>query len=85
MKPVITIVSLGPGDPALLTLQTAEALRGAKRLMLRTERHPVAAWLKEQEIPFVSFDPYYDHFDDFDEPSPASCGRKPPCSPSPTP
>ena len=67
MKPEITVVSLGPGDPALLTIQTAEALRGAKRLMLRTERHPVAAWLKKQEISFVSFDPYYDHFDDFDE------------------
>ena len=67
MKPVITVVSLGPGDPALLTLKTAEALRGAKRLMLRTERHPAAAWLKEKGIAYVSFDPYYDHFDDYDE------------------
>ncbi|MGN0779982.1 MAG: nucleoside triphosphate pyrophosphohydrolase [Aristaeellaceae bacterium] len=67
MKSVITVVSLGPGDPSLLTLQTADALRHAKRLMLRTEQHPVAAWLKEQGIPYVSFDPYYDHFWDFDE------------------
>ena len=67
MKPVITVVSLGPGDPALLTLQTADALRAAKRLMLCTERHPAAAWLKEQGVDYVSFDPYYDHFDDFDQ------------------
>lgn len=67
MKPAITIVTLGPGDPSLMTLQTADALRQAKRLILRTAQHPVAQWLQEQEIPFVSFDKYYDHFWDFDE------------------
>lgn len=67
MRPTITIVSLGPGDPQLLTLQTADALRHASRLILRTQQHPVAAWLREQEIPFVSFDKYYDLFWDFDE------------------
>jgi stage V sporulation protein B len=29
MKPSITVVSLGPGDPGLMTLQTADALRCA--------------------------------------------------------
>lgn len=67
MKPAITIVTLGPRDPSLMTLQTADALRQAKRLILRTAQHPVAQWLQEQEIPFVSFDKYYDHFWDFDE------------------
>ena len=46
MKPKITVVSLGPGDPGLLTLQTADHLRSGKtRLILRTSRHPAARWL----------------------------------------
>ncbi len=67
MKPTITIVSLGPGDPALMTLQTADALRNAKQLVLRTEQHGVAAWLKEQNIPFTTMDALYDEYWDFDE------------------
>lgn len=67
MKPTVTVVSLGPGDPQLMTLQTADCLRHAQKLILRTQQHPVAAWLQEQEISFVSFDKYYDLFWDFDE------------------
>ena len=67
MKPTITVVSLGPGDPQLLTLQTADALRSARQLVLRTEQHGVAAWLKEQEIPFTTMDALYDEYWDFDE------------------
>ena len=67
MKPVITVVSLGPGDPGLLTLQTADALRNAKQLILRTEQHGVAQWLKEQNIPYITMDALYDEYWDFDE------------------
>ena len=67
MKPTITVVSLGPGDPGLLTLQTAEALRSAKHLVLRTGQHGVAQWLQEQEIPFTTLDALYDEYWDFDE------------------
>ena len=67
MKPVITVVSLGPGDPGLLTLQTADALRNAKQLILRTEQHGVAQWLKEQSIPYTTMDALYDEYWDFDE------------------
>lgn len=67
MKPTITIVSLGPGSPALMTLQAAETLRGAKCLILRTERHPAADWLKEQGIPYSTLDDMYDLYEDFDE------------------
>lgn len=66
MNPRITVISMGPGDPALLTLQAAEQLRAAKRLILRTARHPVTAWLEEQGIPFTSLDDYYDRYEDFD-------------------
>ena len=67
MKPSITVVSLGPGDPTLLTLQSADALRRAKRLILRTARHRAADWLTEQGIVFETLDDYYDRYDDFDE------------------
>ena len=45
MKPMITVVSLGPGNPELMTLQTIQALQKARRLILRTSRHGVSAWL----------------------------------------
>lgn len=67
MKPAITVVSLGPGDPSLMTLQTADALRGAKHLVLRTGRHGAAAWLEAQGIAYDTLDGFYDQYDDFDE------------------
>lgn len=67
MKPSITVVSLGPGDPALLTLQSADALRHARRFILRTARHRAVHWLEEQGVAFESLDGFYDRYDDFDE------------------
>lgn len=67
MKPSITVVSLGPGNPEWMTLQTADALRTAKQLVLRTQQHGVASWLLEQSIPFTTMDEFYDAYEDFDE------------------
>ena len=67
MKPVITVVSLGPGDHRHLTLQSMEALRTARRLILRTARHRTAAWLQEEGVTFTDFDAFYDQYEDFDE------------------
>lgn len=67
MKPQITVVSLGPGDPGLMTLQTADTLRHASRLVLRTAQHPVAGWLHQQHISFETLDSFYDQYEDFDE------------------
>lgn len=66
MKPSMTVVSLGPGDAGLLTIQTADKLRSARRLVLRTERHRVTAWLKEQGVSYTTLDEMYDQYDDFD-------------------
>ena len=66
MKPVITVVSLGPGDPKLLTFQSLEALRKSRCLILRTARHRTADWLKEEGIEFEDFDTLYDEYEDFD-------------------
>jgi len=66
MKPTITVISLGPGSPNLLTLQTAETLRKARCLILRTARHRTAEWLQEQGISFTDFDALYNEYEDFD-------------------
>ena len=66
MKPKITVVPLGPGSPDLMTLQAADALRAASRLILRTARHPAADWLRDQGIAFESLDRFYDEYEDFD-------------------
>ena len=67
MKPNIIIVSLGFGDPDLLNLKTVSTLRNAQLLILRTSRHPLAAWLDLEHIPYTSLDCLYDKADNFDE------------------
>ncbi|MBE5768045.1 MAG: nucleoside triphosphate pyrophosphohydrolase [Clostridiales bacterium] len=67
MKPMITVVSLGPGSEELLTLQSIKALENAENLILRTARHPVAEYLMAQGHAFADFDALYDQFEDFDD------------------
>lgn len=67
MKPSITVVSLGPGLPGMMTLQTAEALLSAKTLILRTARHRAVEWLDSNQLTYTSFDDMYDRYDDFDD------------------
>ncbi len=67
MKQMITVVSLGPGDHRQLTVQSLEALRSARRLILRTAQHRTAAWLQEEGVAFENFDALYDQYEDFDE------------------
>ena len=62
----VTVVSLGSGDPDLLNAKTVKALRGSKSLFLRTGRHPAAAWLEQEQIPFSTLDHLYDASEDFD-------------------
>ena len=66
MKPVITVVSLGPGDPKLLTVQTVDAMHKSRCLILRTARHRTADWLQEEGVSFTDFDALYDQYEDFD-------------------
>jgi len=67
MKQNITVVSLGPGDPELLTAQSMNAMKKAKRLIFRTAQHPVYAALTEAGVQSTSLDDYYDRYEDFDE------------------
>ena len=62
----ITVVALGPDRAKQRTLEAAEALARAPRLILRTGRHGAADWLRAKEIPFETLDALYERAEDFD-------------------
>ena len=63
----IVVVGLGPGPADLLSVRAERVLRQARRLFLRTERHPMAAVLREWGVPFATFDEYYEAYPTFEE------------------
>jgi len=63
----VTLIPLGPGDGELLTLQSLKALKSAEKLVLRTDKHPVADLLKEEGVSFETLDELYETSYDFDE------------------
>ncbi|MGC9360255.1 MAG: SAM-dependent methyltransferase, partial [Anaerolineae bacterium] len=66
MSPGITIVGLGPGNKATLTLSAWETLSQAGEVYLRTERHPTVPHLPQQ-LRVHTFDSIYEQFDSFDQ------------------
>ena len=71
----ILVVALGPDDGRLVTLGALQALRGAKRLVLRTARHAVADLLQKEGVRFETLDGLYDASEDFDELTAAASER----------
>ena len=67
MMCMIQIVSTGPGDPGLINRKTLETMEEAGRLVLRTEKNPLADWLRKNHISFSSMDRYYDISENFDD------------------
>lgn len=67
MNAGIIIVSIGSGDPDLLNIRTVRVLRESVSLVLRTGRHPLVSWLRENGIPFATLDSLYDESEDFDQ------------------
>lgn len=67
MKNTLTVVGLGPGSKEYLTVGAMEKIKESKRVILRTEKHPVVAYLREQGIAYESFDHIYDSKENFDE------------------
>ena len=65
MPPALTIVGLGPGDPALLTLAARDALAAASEVWLRTARHPAVPDLPPGPA-YRSFDDVYESAETFD-------------------
>ncbi|MEG0996481.1 MAG: nucleoside triphosphate pyrophosphohydrolase, partial [Clostridia bacterium] len=62
----LTIATLGIGGEAHLTRGVERALRTAERVVLRTERHPLANFLREEGIAFETLDELYEQCEDFD-------------------
>lgn len=62
----ITIVGLGPGPLALVSLETWEQLQAADVLLLRTARHPAAADLTVKGINYIAYDRLYDTLPNFE-------------------
>ena len=63
----ITVVSLGPGPRAQLTLGALEQLRKARRVILRTGLTDAARYLTEQGIAYETLDSLHETCEDFDE------------------
>jgi len=62
----ITLLGLGPGDPALLTRQAWELLNSIDKIYLRTRQHPVVAGFPPG-LSALSFDDLYVRADNFEE------------------
>jgi tetrapyrrole methylase family protein / MazG family protein len=62
----ITLLGLGPGDPAKLTREAWEVLASCKQLWLRTDQHPAVAGLPSH-LKIHSFDDIYEKGESFDE------------------
>jgi tetrapyrrole methylase family protein/MazG family protein len=61
---MITVVGLGPGDPAHLTRQAWQVLSEAEEVYLRTRRHPTVTGLPAH-LALHSFDHLYETCEDF--------------------
>lgn len=64
---MITIIGLGSGSFDDLTIKSLNLMKQAKRLYLRTEKHPNVEQIKNMGIKFETFDKYYDESEDFEE------------------
>ncbi len=75
MKSKITIVGLGTGSAEELTLGALKALEQADQVILRTEKHGIAAYLQEKGIMFSSLDDIYNSIETFDDLYPEMINR----------
>lgn len=65
VKLKITVIGLGFGDEDSLSIGTWKLLQSGAPVYLRTEDHPIVPWMREQEIPFETFDHIYEKHDEF--------------------
>ncbi|MEB1809629.1 MAG: nucleoside triphosphate pyrophosphohydrolase [Bacillaceae bacterium] len=63
----ITVIGLGAGELAQLSLGTYQILKKANPLFLRTERHPVIEELKSEGLTYSSFDEEYEKHERFED------------------
>lgn len=65
MNNSLTIIGLGPGDYAHLSVETERAIRECDLLIFRTLQHPVIEKLALKDINYVSCDEIYEQSEDF--------------------
>lgn len=75
MKSKITIVGLGTDSGDELTLGALKALEQAEQVILRTENHGTASFLREKGILFTSLDDIYNNSETFDRLYPEMINR----------
>lgn len=63
----ITIVGMGPGGEAYLTMEAFRILTQSENVVLRTEQHPIVPFLVEHGMRYTSCDAFYEQYDTFDE------------------
>jgi tetrapyrrole methylase family protein/MazG family protein len=63
----LSILGFGSGSENSMSLATLEKLQNAKKVYVRTIRHPGASILEKYHIVYESFDELYDQIPDFDE------------------
>jgi len=63
----ITVVSLGPGARAHITLGAMEMMEKARRLILRTGEVDAAKYLREKGLKFETLDQLHEDCEDFEE------------------
>lgn len=63
---MITVIGAGAGEKDNLSLKAFNALKSAKNIVLKTEKMPIAAFLKENTLPYVTLDYLYEQAEDFD-------------------
>ena len=64
---MIKVVGLGPGAKEALTLGALEVLKDAKKVYLRTHKHPTVDYLRNLSVQFDTFDDKYEVSENFDE------------------
>ncbi len=67
MPAKITVVGLGSGDEDHLSLGIWKKLQSAKRIYLRTDKHPVVDMLRSNNVAYQTFDGIYDEQETFAE------------------
>ncbi|WP_209125605.1 nucleoside triphosphate pyrophosphohydrolase [Alkalihalobacillus sp. BA299] len=63
----VTVVGLGAGELAQLSIGTYQVLKKASPLFIRTEKHPVVEELKKEGMTYQSFDAEYEKHERFEE------------------
>lgn len=63
---MITVIGAGAGEAENLSVKALNALLNAKKIFLKTEKMPLATFLKEKNINYSTLDYIFESSDDFD-------------------